>query len=297
MFRSLRFYRVDTDWPADEAELSARLESCAFKPCPAFSESSLGFEAPVADAGDLLCRTVAGADLMQLRIQTRVLPTAVVREGVEERVDSFKARTARDPSRKEKRELKDEVYAQLLPKALLRSDRVRVFYIRAEKVLAVTTPSANAAERILDVLREALGSLPAVPLAFKLVPEVLMTKVFLGDAPRTYGLGHECRMKDKADLKAKVSFSDMDLTDASVRKHLSDGMSLDRLAFSFDGVLRATLDEDLVLRKIKLEGIEELDDLDEEDPLARHDAEFTLYCGLLTRWLQSMSKELQGYAG
>jgi recombination associated protein RdgC len=294
MFKSLRFYRIHSDWPGSEEALSKRLDEASFKPCPTFSESSLGFEAPVEGAGDLLCRRLAGADLLQLRLQSRVLPTAVVNEALIERVAEFNSRAQRDPSRKERRDLKEEVYSELLPRALLRSDRIRVFYILSEKILAITTPSANAAERVLDVLRDALGSLQAVPLEYKRPMDSLMTKIFLGDGPSEFGLGRECRMKDLADPKAKVSWLDMDLADPSVRKHVTNGLGLDRLGFQFDGLLRATIDDDLVLRKIRLEGIEDLDDLDQEDPLARHDAEFSLYCGLITRLLRSWHTLLGG---
>ena len=296
MIKNLRFYRIHSDWPESEVDLSGQLEHAEFRPCAALSERSMGFEPPVENGGDLLCRRLAGADLMQLRVQSRVLPLAAVKESLVDRIAAFVNRTGREPSRKEKRDLKEEVYGELLPKALLRSDRVAAFYIRAEKLLAVATPSANNAEHLLDSLRGALGSLQAVPLEYKQPTHGLMTKIFLGDGPREFALGRECRMKDLSDPKSTVSWLDMDLADSTVRTHVKQGLAVDRLGVQFDGLLRCTVDQDLVLRKIRLEGIEELDDLDDEDPLARHDAEFTLFCGLINRLLAALKKSLGGYA-
>lgn len=296
MIKNLRFYRVHSDWPATEVELSEQLENAEFKPCPAFSERSMGFEPPVENAGDLLARRLAGADLIQLRLQSRVLPLAAVKEALAERITAFVNRTGRDPSRKEKRDLKEEVYADLLPKALLKSDRISAFYIVADKILAVATPSATNAERLLDTLRAALGSMQAVPLEYKQPSHSLLTKIFLGDGPREFGLGRECRMKDLSDPKSTVNWLDMDLGDNSVKTHVKGGLSIDRLGVQFDGLLRCTVDQDLVIRKLRLEGIEELDDLDDEDPIARHDAEFTLLCGLTTRLLEALKKNLGGFA-
>ncbi|MCH1550487.1 MAG: recombination-associated protein RdgC, partial [Pseudomonadales bacterium] len=155
MIKNLRFYRVHSDWPEDEASCSAQLENAAFRPCSAFSERSMGFEPPVDNAGDLFCRYLAGADLLQLRLQSRVLPLAAVKEALIERVTLFVNRTGRDPSRKEKRDLKEEIYGELLPKALLKSDRISAFYLRTDKILAIATPSATNAERLLDTLRAA----------------------------------------------------------------------------------------------------------------------------------------------
>ena len=296
MLKNLRFYRIHSDWPESESALSDALANAPFKPCGAFNERSMGFEAPVKNAGELLCRSLAGADLVQLRLQSRVLPLAAVREALDERVVAFTSRTGKDPSRKEKRELKDEVYADLLPKALLKSDRLKAFYLRSEGILAVATPSANNAEHLLDTLRAAFGSLQAVPLAYKQSAHSLMTRIFLGDAPTEFGLGRECRMKDKSEPKSTVNWLDMDLADSTVRSHVKGGLEVDRLGFQFDGLLRCTLDQDLVVRKIRLEGLEELDDLDNEDPLARHDAEFTILVGLVARLLGAFKKNLGGYA-
>jgi recombination associated protein RdgC len=296
MIKNLRFYRVHSEWPDTEEALSGQLENVQFKPCSAFSERSMGFEPPVENAGDLLARRLAGADLIQLRLQSRVLPIAAVKEALVDRVASFVSRTGRDPSRKEKRELKEEVYGELLPKALLKSDRIAAFYIRTEKILAVATPSATNAERMLDSLRSALDSLQAVPLEYKQPAFGLMTKIFLGDGPNEFALGRECRMKDLTDPKSTVNWLDMDLADSSIRAHVKGGLSIDRLGVAFDSLFRCTLDQELVVRKIRLEGIEELDDLDDEDPLARHDAEFTLFCGLTTKLLAALKKNLGGYA-
>ncbi len=296
MIKNLRFYRVHSEWPDSEDNLSSQLENAEFKPCAAFSERSMGFEPPVENAGDLLSRRLAGADLIQLRLQSRVLPLAAVKEALVDRVEAFVNRTGRDPSRKEKRDLKEEIYGELLPKALLKSDRIAAFYLHAEKVLAVATPSATNAERLLDTLRGAFGSLQAVPLEYKQPAHGLLSKIFLGDGPAELALGRECRMKDLSDPKSTVSWLDMDLADSTVRAHVKSGLSVDRLGVQFDGLLRCTIDQELVVRKLRLEGIEELDDLDDEDPLARHDAEFTMLIGLVTRLLGAFKKNLGGYA-
>lgn len=74
MFRNLRFYRVTSPWPKSEQALSDQLAENAFSPCGAFLERSAGWEAPVESDEALLCRRLNGADLIQLRTQSRVLP-------------------------------------------------------------------------------------------------------------------------------------------------------------------------------------------------------------------------------
>jgi recombination associated protein RdgC len=296
VLKSFRAYRVSSDWPDGETELADALQKSAFKPCNAFSEQSCGFEPPVETADASLSRRLAGADLMQLRFQSRVLPVAVVQESLAERVSEFSRRTLREPSRKERRELKEEVYAELLPKALLRSDRIRGFYLRELSMLIVATPTEKIAEQFLNSVREALGSLKATPLAFKKPTKTLLHDIFLGRSKAQFQLGRECRMKDPSEKGSAVSWLDMDLADASVRKHISDGLELDRLGLVFDGIARLVLDENIVVRKLRFSGLEALDEIEDEDPLLRHDAEFTIEAGMVSQLMTALKQSLGGYA-
>jgi recombination associated protein RdgC len=298
MFRNLRLYRIQGDWPTTEEALSERLDEAAFKPCGSFNEHSFGFEAPIDNAGGSLCRRVGKADLLQLRLQSRVLPPAVIREALAERIETFRQRAQRDPTRTEKREFKEEVYSDLLPRALLKSDRIQGFYLPAESILGVGTTSASNAERFLDTLRAAFGSLQATPLAFKQPMATLMKRVFLGDGPPEFVLGRECRMRDPSDAAASVNWLDMELADRSVRDHVRGGLQIDRLGVQFDARLSCVIDEDAILRKVRVLGLEASDDasdLDDEDPIARLDAEFVVTVGSIAQLLLALKKRLGGF--
>jgi recombination associated protein RdgC len=85
MFRNLRFYRITNPWPKNEQKLSEVLSENAFSPCGAFSERSAGWEAPAIYDDAPLCRRLHGANLLQLRTQSRVLPVAAIKEALEEK--------------------------------------------------------------------------------------------------------------------------------------------------------------------------------------------------------------------
>lgn len=295
MFKNLRLYRVHSAWPEDEAALHELLTSAAFKPCPAFSEKSVGFEPPVGDPQETLCRRVGGAELLQLRWQSRVLPNAAVKEALADRVADFERRTTRAPTRVEKRELKEDVYSELLPRALLKSDRIQAFYLIDEQILAIASPAEKVALEFLDKLRDALGSLLATPLEYRKSVQAMLKEIFLGGDVGEFALGRECRMKDPSETSSSVSWLDIDIHDASVQKHVQQGLVLDRLGVSWNARVRFVLSDDLVLRKVRYEGLQELDELEDEDPLMRQDAEFVLTTGLIHGLLSAMKKELGGY--
>jgi recombination associated protein RdgC len=294
-FRNLRVYRIQTEWPETEEALSDLLAAAEFKPCGAFAERSGGFEAPVDNAGELLCRRLAGNDLLQLRVQSRVLPAAAVKEALAERIEEFKQRMQSEPNRAEKRELKEEIYSQLLPQALTRSDRVQAFYLRDKKLLVVGTPSQTVAEYFLDNLGRALISLRYSPLAFKQPALDLLTRVFLQSRVDAFSLGRECRMRDPSDTAATVNWLDIDLADPSVRRHVTEGLTVDRLGLNFDQVFRLVLDSDLVVRKLRLADQESMPDEPMDDPLAKHDADFVMLSACVNQLMEGLEKSLGGY--
>jgi recombination associated protein RdgC len=179
-----------------------------------------------------------------------------------------------------------------MPKALLRSERTKGFFLRAENVLAIDAASPVKVERFLDVLRAALGRIDVAALEFKRPASDLLTKVFLGDPPPGIQLGRECRMQDPSDSKSSVRWADMDLTDANVRKHVRDGMKLTHLGIEFNHVMSAVLDENGGLGKLKLLGVEAKEADEEEDPLARFDAEFVLLTGTLRNFIETLRRSL-----
>ena len=297
VFRNIRLYRLHSDWPATEQALCDQLENAAFKPCGSLTERSAGFEAPGGDPAEL-ARRVGGADLLRLRIQSRLLPAAAVNEALEGRLDEFRDRTAREPSRREKRQLKEEVHAELMPKTLLKSQRVNGFCLyaenKSERLIGIDTASEAQAELFLENLRGALGSLQVTPLAFKQPIGQLLTKVFLGRGPNNFVPGRECRMEDPTAGRGTVTWQDIDL-DPDVRKHVRNGLKLTRLGVEFDDVLSCVIDHQGVIRKLRLQGADAADEAAEEDLLAKLDADFVMLTGSLRRLMAALRKPLGGY--
>lgn len=295
MFRNARIYRLRNDWPETEEAASQNLEAAGFSPCGPLTERSSGWVPVDPDAGDSLVRRLNGADLLKLRSQSRVLPAAVINEALEERVAEYRARMDEPPGRREKRRLKAETRESLLPKALLKSDKMWGYVDLAEKLLIIDTASETAAERFMQQVRLPFGEFVITPAQYQQPIDGLLTQIFLGDAPANFALGRECRMQDAVDVRSTVRWNDFDLTDKSIRAHVADGMRLTHLAIEYDNVLSCVLNDQGTLSKIKLLGADEDSD-DEQDPLARFDAEFVLLTGTLRAMLKDLRKHLGGFA-
>lgn len=295
MFRNLRFYRVAEPWPKSEQELSERLSERAFVPCSPFSERSAGWEPPIEAEGALLCHRIEDADLLQLRTQSRLLPPAAVREALSDRITEYRKRMGEDPNPGERRRLKEETRDDLLPKALVRSQRTRACYLGSESVLAIDAVSPSQAEWLIDQLRPCFGRFNCTPLRFKTAPGELIKRIFMGDAPRPFDLGRECRMQDPSDRQAIGAWRNIDLADQSIRRHVTDGMRLTHLGLVFESMVSAVLSEDGVVSKLRLVTGEDAENNWDEDPTARFDAEFALLAGTVRNLLGALKKQLGGF--
>lgn len=296
MFRNLHFYRVTSPWPESEQDLSEILSENAFSPCGSFSERSAGWEAPGNNEDDPLCRRLNGADLLQLRTQSRVLPAAAIKEALEDRVIEFRARLEQEPTRSELRRLREETRDRLLPKALVKSERTLACFIHSESLLVIDVGTETKAEWFLDQLRPCFDQFFCTPLTFNNPPGELMFRIFMGESPLGFSLGHECRMQDASDSKSIVSWKDFDLTDGSIRRHISEGMKLTHLGIGFDEVMGCVINEDGLFSKLKFIQGETVDNIDAEDPMARLDADFVLLTGVVRRLVDDLKKLLGGYA-
>lgn len=296
MFRNLRFYRISSPWPESEEKLSAILAENAFSPCGAYSERSAGWEAPADYDGAPLCRRLNGADLLQLRTQSRVLPVAAIKEAMADKVTEYRSRMAQEPPRSELRRLREETKEDLLPKALLKSERNRACFIHSESLLVIDAGTDSKAEWFIDQLRTCFGEFNCTPLAFNHEPAELLKRIFLGESPLGFTLGRECRMQDLSDSKSIATWREFELTDPAIRKHVVDGMKLTHLGVGFDELVSCVINEHGDITKFKFSEGDAADIPDSDDPLARLDADFVLLAGTVTRMSINLKKLLGGFA-
>jgi recombination associated protein RdgC len=296
MFRNLRFYRLDGDWPESEEGVSEQLQKSAFRPCGPLTERSSGWVSIDADNSDALARRVNGADLIRLRSQSRVLPPSAINEELEVRIDEYRERMQEAPNPREKRRLKAETRDELLPKAMLKSDRIWGYVDLKEKVLGIDAGQNAAAERFLLRLRSPFEQVLINPLQFNEPVSGLLTKIFFGNAPSQFAAGRECRMQDAADAGSVVRWTDFDLSDKTIRDHVANGMHLTHLAIVYDNIMSFVLDENGIISKLRFLGMDDEGD-DDGEPMTRLDAEFVLATGTLRLLLSDLKKLLGGVAG
>ena len=263
----------------DAATIEARLATRRFRPCGPLETATMGWCAPTGDDHAALVHGVSGCLLMSVRRQERLLPSTVVGEALDERVAEIEGAEVRSVGRAERRRLREQVLAEMLPRAFLRSRRVAAYLDTVAGWLVVDASSDKTAEEVVSLLREMLGSLPATPPRPNRPVAQLLTQWVEGtDLPRGFTLGQDCELRDSADAQSVVRCRGQDLAGEEIQTHLRAGKQVVKLALEWDEHLSLLLQEDLSLKRLRLADtlIEDALAADVEDQAARLDAEFAL---------------------
>lgn len=284
MFKNLRLFKLDDPAVIDADQIEERLAQRRFRPCGPLEMATMGWVPPLGEGGGALTHMGGDCVLVCVRRQERILPATVVAETLDEKIAEIEDREARTVGRKERRQLRDEVLLDLLPRAFTRSRRSRAYLDRQTGWLLVDAASASAAEDLVDLLRETLGSLPVRPPRPSQTPQLLLTRwVSTGELPPGLSLGDECELRDARDDKVVARCRGHDLAGEEVATHLRSGKQVTKLALDWREGLTFVLQEDLSLKRLRFadELLEEGLDEGLEDEAARLDAEFILMTGEL----------------
>lgn len=274
----------------DDAALADLVAERAFIPCESHDAYAAGF-VPLIPGTKALVHGAGGCMAFRLREEEKILPPSVIREEVDERVAQIEEREHRTVRRREKAQIKDQVFFELLPRAFSRFKETLVVIDTVADLVYTDASSWRQSETALEALRDALGSLPIAPLVTGEAPSAVMTSWLADAPPREIAIGESAMLEDPAAEGARITIRRVDLDSDPVLQHLREGMRVARLAIEYDERLSATLDEDYAIKQFKLSDtvIEADESLGEaEDAPARFDADFALHTLELRGFLSAL---------
>lgn len=285
-FKNLRAYRLTSPFGLSAEQLAAKLEPRAFTPCARAQALSLGWVAPLGEEASPLVHAAGGRLLLRMRREEKLLPATVVREMLDEKVAVIQREQARRVYRKERLALKDEIVQDCLPRAFSRHAHLHACIDGRAGWIFIDSASAARAEELLNLLREALGSLPVVLPQVNHSPAATMTGWLVHNSlPGDFAPGADCELREPGEDGGIVRCRGVDLLSEEVETHLHAGRQVVRLALEWEERLSLVIGEDLCLRRLRFadELMKENEDIPEADHAARLDADFALMSDALTR--------------
>ena len=213
---------------------------------------------------------------------------AVVNEATEEKVAELEERQGRKIYRKEKRQIRDDVFVTLLPRAFTRNQQTFAYLSLADNMLIVNSSSAPKAEELITLLRDTLGSLPVEIPSTNRAPADVMTRWLREQhGSDNFVIDEECELFNPIDGGNVVRCKGQDLFSEEIQAHLGAGKQVKSLGVTWNSVVSCVLSEDLSVKRVKFVGMnEERDQGDAETAAEKFDQEFAVMTLQLTDFLK-----------
>ncbi len=278
-FKNVSLFRLPADFTLDPLAVETALAEHPLRSPGPLEQETRGFLSPFQHADGAYTHAAQNAVLLSLGQESRLLPSSVLHDAIADRVAEHESKTGRKPGKRLRNEFRELALGELLPRAFIKRSRTAAYWDEASHLLVVDSSSDKSSELVASALREAIGSLPARPLATEASLPLLMSEWLVsGQTPEGFELGDECELKDPSDTASVVRCRRHDLSADEVREHARRGKQVTQLALVYDQRIAFVLDAAAKLRKIEFLDViaDKMDSQDGADAAQVLDAEFTL---------------------
>lgn len=290
-FKNLQVFRLTEPFRHTQEELERQLAEGRFRTCGPLESGVQGWYPPLGGDSDQLCFAGNGCFLLCLRREEKILPASVVNDMLAEKLEQIEAEDARSVNRREKKQLREDIFLELLPKAFTRSALTFAYLDPAQGWVMVDAATAKRGEDLVSQLRKSLGSLPAKPLAVKQAPAEVMTRWLEGgEQPADFVLADQCELRDPDEEGGIVRCRRQDLAGDEIQAHLKAGKRAVQLAIDWEERIGALITDQPAVKRLRFADalIEEAADTGGDDAAALFDADFTLMTLELRRFIERL---------
>ncbi|MCX8517826.1 MAG: recombination-associated protein RdgC [Rhodoferax sp.] len=251
MFKNVMMYRLLAPWSSSSDQLQQALETARYVECSGSQEKSVGWVEPRGVAHGPLLEVVAGQWILKLMVETKVLPSSVVKRRAQEQMAQIEASTGRKPGKKETRQIQDDVRLSLLPMAFTKQGSILVWIDPAAALLVLDTASQAKADEVLTCLTKAIDGFAVKLIDTQTSPAAAMAQWLAEkEAPPGFSVDRECELKAADESKAVVRYTRHPLDTDEVCEHIAQGKLPTRLALTWNDHVSFVLTEGLQLKKV-----------------------------------------------
>lgn len=298
-FKNLQVYRFTKPFTLAAEELSETLAEKAFQPCAGQDILKLGWVPPLGRFGSEFVHANNGYMMICAKRQEKVLPPAVIREELEERLLALEENEDRKVGRKERNQLKDEVMFDLLPRAFVRSSQQFAYIDTHDNLLVVNAASVKRAEEMIGLLREAVGALSLIPLTPKNLPIQTMTDwIEKGQVAAGFELGQACELRDNSDTSSVIRCTNLNLESEEINNHIKASMHVSKLALSWQERVECVVDDKLAVKRLRFTDVvqEKADEVEAQDFAEQFDVDFSIMTLELSAFIKALLEAFGGEA-
>lgn len=297
MFKNLSLFCINPEWTADLTALETALSGNRFQPCSASQEQSVGWIEPRGVAHGALVESVAGHWVACLMVETKQVPSGLIKRQIQLRTAELEASTGRKPGKKLRKEWQEDIRRDLLPQAFAQQTPVWVWIQPQAGLLMVDAVSAKRCDVVITALVKNLMHFAPRPLQTQQAPQSAMAAWLLTpdvhDWPEPFYPDRECELRSLDDERSVVRYTRHAVCIDEVREHIKAGKQVMRLGLQWNAQVQFVLTDALQLKKIRFMDTGEDQEQDAKDAF---DADVALACGAVSGLIADLLRALGGQA-
>ncbi len=293
MFKNAIVYRIAPNWVANLELIEAGLDAARYVECGASQEKSVGWTEPRGEAHGPLVESIGGQLMLKLMIEGKAVPSSVINRKAKEQVAQIEASTGRKPSKRETKEIKEDIKLALMPMAFTKLGAVVVWINPTERLLVIDAASQAKADEVITYLVKCLDGFSVLPINTQTSCAVAMSEWLSSqEPPAGFTIDRECELKSPDETKAVVRYSRHPLDIEEVKQHITSGKVPTKLALTWEGRVSFLLTDTFQIKKVAfLEGVFDGTSQEKEDGF---DADTAIATGELRKLLPELVAALGG---
>lgn len=289
LFKQIQIFQITHSQTYFYDELIAKLQSLPFQPCLPTLPISVGWATPVEEDGAPMAEQINQRLMICMQTEERILPSAVVRQSLIEKVKQLEAVNHRKIGKKEKNALKDEVVMTLLPRSFTKFSRTYAYIDIKNNWLVLASTNKKRTEQFLALFKKTIGE-AIHAIEFKKISPILTQWINHKDHPDAFSIEKKGVLQDANQKSRVIRCQQQDLFANSIAELIQDGCELKQLAVIWRDSVRFVLSDDFTLRSIKFEDalIEQVKEMEAETKQQKFMADFFMMTESVSSLLQDL---------
>ena len=293
-FKQATFFELSGAMSNSVEDFNTQLQPLIFTPCLPTLPSSVGWVPPVGNSDDApLVHAANGYWMICLQFDEKILPAAVVRQAVDDKVKEIERNEGRIVRGKEKQSFKEEITHTLLPKAFTKKSRAYGFIDTKNRRVIIDSSTPAKIERFTSFFKRAVAPVTLKPVDVK-KPTTVMTQWLQQDGPpRDFTVGQAAVLQDPQQFRRVIRCQHQNLLATGIQSLLEEGCEITQLALAWKEQLQFSLASDFSLRAIKFQDAVIALSKDDytETPEQRFDTDFLIMTEVISQLVDALLME------
>jgi len=293
-FKNLQIFQLTSPWTIGTDELDDVLAKQGFQPCGSSDMQSQGWLPPRDNGG--LVHTVNRQLLLRFGTEKKLLPASVINQFTKIKLAEIEEQQGYKPGKKQRKEVKEQVTDELLPRAFAVSSNTHVWIDPVHGWLVVDAASPAKTDDVFKWLLRSIPNLAPTSLRVVRSPGEAMTSwLELDEAPAGFTVDQDTELTSTGENKSTVRYVKHTLEADDIRRHIKAGKRCTKLALTWNDRISFVLTDTLAVKRMAaLDILKENSPGNSMDDDERFDTDFALMTGELDGLLTSLVAALGG---